>query len=96
MCAQYGKTTRNYFLENTQPLLCVDLGSGIFDEATVDSNLLLLKKTAFKHAFNAIDISKEKHVRDLDQFSERTLQITPKQTENWAIASEQSKALKPK
>lgn len=96
MRAGYGKTTRNYFLENTQPLLLVDLGSGIFDEATVDSNLLLLKKTAFKHAFNAIDISKEKHVRDLDQFSERTLQITPKTDENWAIASETEQSIKTK
>ncbi|MCC7222447.1 MAG: class I SAM-dependent DNA methyltransferase, partial [Chitinophagales bacterium] len=96
MRAGYGKTTRNYFLENTQPQLLVDLGSGIFDEATVDSNLLLLKKTAFTHAFNAIDISKEKHVRNLYLFSEQALQITPETNENWAIASEIEQSIKAK
>ncbi|MFA9289680.1 MAG: Eco57I restriction-modification methylase domain-containing protein [Solirubrobacteraceae bacterium] len=43
--ANYGKSLRNYLIKNTQPLELLDLGSGIFESATVDSNLLIFKKT---------------------------------------------------
>jgi hypothetical protein len=48
MRAGYGEKLRNYFIDFTQPLMLIDLGSGIFDSATVDTNLILLKKTRYR------------------------------------------------
>jgi hypothetical protein len=84
--AGYGKATRNYFLKHTQPLLLVDLGSGVFDEATVDSSILLFKKTPFQNAFSAMDISKEREIKNIAAFSERFMNILPPADESWLIA----------
>jgi len=46
MRANYGQNTRQFFLDNTKPLLLVDFGGQkIFENATVDTNILLLKNT---------------------------------------------------
>ncbi|MCB1159349.1 MAG: Eco57I restriction-modification methylase domain-containing protein, partial [Leptospiraceae bacterium] len=43
MRADYGKHTRKYFAENTHPLLLIDFGQHqVFENATVDTNILLL------------------------------------------------------
>ena len=96
MRANYGKTTRNYFLTETQPILLIDLGSGIFEEATVDSNILLFQKQSFQNSFSAIDISKEKNVTNLEDFHSKTLSIHPKIDESWAIASPIEQSIKTK
>ena len=42
----YGKLTRKFFTEKTQPLILIDFaGQQIFETATVDTNILQLKKT---------------------------------------------------
>jgi hypothetical protein len=96
MRAGYGKTTRNYFLQHTQPKLLIDLGSGIFDEATVDSNLLIFQKTPFIQDFDALDISKEKNVTDIRFFADRMLSISPKTDESWTISSGIEQSIKQK
>jgi hypothetical protein len=96
MRAGYGKTTRNYFLQHTQPKLLIDLGSGIFDEATVDSNLLIFQKTPFTQDFDALDISKEKNVNDIRFFVDRMLSISPKTDESWTISSSIEQSIKQK
>jgi len=42
--ANYGKNLRNFILLNTFPYSLIDLGAGVFDSASVDSNILLLEK----------------------------------------------------
>lgn len=44
MRARYGKKLRDYFVKETNPLELIDLGSGIFESATVDTNILLTQK----------------------------------------------------
>jgi len=44
MRAGYGEKMREYFSENTNPKLLIDLGAGIFETATVDTNILLFQK----------------------------------------------------
>lgn len=44
MRAGYGEKLRNYLAENTTPKLLIDLGPGVFETATVDTNILLFKK----------------------------------------------------
>jgi len=96
MRAGYGKTTRNYFLENTQPELLIDLGSGVFEEATVDSNILIFRKQANEKPFEALDISKEENVLDLDKFRGKTLIINPIKDESWTIANSLEQSIKRK
>lgn len=44
MRAGYGEKIRDFFAHNTNPMLFVDFaGVKIFDSATVDTNILLLK-----------------------------------------------------
>ncbi|MGE0085201.1 MAG: DNA methyltransferase [Desulfococcaceae bacterium] len=94
--AGYGKTTRNYFLKHTQPELLIDLGSGVFEEAVVDSNILIFKKQAFQKPFAALDVSKEKNVNDLDVFKNRVLSVYPETDESWKIASPLEQSIKAK
>ena len=55
MRAGYGKRLRDYFIECTQPVQLLDMGSGVFD-AAVETNILMLKNivpdthTVFKAA----------------------------------------------
>lgn len=96
MRAGYGKSTRNYFLEHTQPLLLVDLGSGVFEEATVDSNILIFKKQKYQSPFDALDISKEKNVSNFQFYQDKILSINPKKDESWTIASPLEQSIKAK
>ncbi len=96
MRANYGKSLRNYFLTYTQPNLLIDLGSGIFEEATVDSNLLFYQKRAFSQSFKALDISKEKDVSNIYNYYNKKVEIEPKLDESWTIASPIEKSIKDK
>jgi Eco57I restriction-modification methylase len=42
--AGYGESLRKFFLTQTRPIALFDLGSGVFESATVDSNILLFGK----------------------------------------------------
>ncbi len=96
MRANYGKSTRNYLLEYTQPLMLIDLGSGVFDEATVDSNILIFKKQPYCTPFKAIDISKEKNKSNLALYKNKMLLISPKKDESWTIANPLEQSIKTK
>jgi type II restriction/modification system DNA methylase subunit YeeA len=96
MRAGYGKTTRNYFLQHTQPQLLIDLGSGIFEEATVDSNILIFKKQPYQQPFAALDISKEKNTTNLQVFSDKMRTISPQYDQSWTIASPLEQSIKAK
>ncbi|GIV39966.1 MAG: type II restriction endonuclease [Thermonema sp.] len=96
MRAGYGKSLRNFFLQHTQPELLIDLGSGIFEEATVDSNILILRKSPFRAPFKALDLSKEKNVRNIEAFGDRYVHLCPQMNESWTIASEAEQRIKAK
>ena len=89
MRAKYGKSLRNYIIDNTQPIEIIDLGSGIFESATVDSNLIIFEKNSetTKKSFNAIDLSKEKTFLDFTIYKEKTVEINPDLNENWVISN---------
>ncbi|MDD6408120.1 MAG: Eco57I restriction-modification methylase domain-containing protein, partial [Lactobacillus equicursoris] len=55
--AGYGKSLRNYFLENANPLLLVNLGSGMFG-ATVDTCILIVGKSKNLNMLKAVDLAK--------------------------------------
>jgi hypothetical protein len=49
MRTAYGEKTRKFFVEQTNPIILVDLGAGIFESATVETNILLLSKSVNAH-----------------------------------------------
>lgn len=59
MRAAYGASTRAYFAKHN-PRKLIDLGSGVFDTATVDTNILLIQKAPNQHQCFAADLSKTK------------------------------------
>lgn len=97
MRANYGKSLRKYFNEKTKPYILIDLGSGIFESATVDSNILLFEKSKTKeHSFKAIDLTQEKDFRDFTIYEEKAVEVTYKNDEIWGIESLIEKSIKQK
>lgn len=43
----YGEKLRNYLVNNTFPKLLIDLGSGVFESATVDTNIVLIQNNEY-------------------------------------------------
>ncbi|MFR9619494.1 MAG: TaqI-like C-terminal specificity domain-containing protein [Rikenellaceae bacterium] len=52
MRAGYGEKTRSYFT-SYNPLKLIDLGAGVFDSATVDTNILVMQKSENKSELTA-------------------------------------------
>lgn len=44
MRADYGNKLRNYFKTTVKPIMLIDLGGGVFETATVDTNIILISK----------------------------------------------------
>jgi adenine-specific DNA-methyltransferase len=53
MRAGYGKKLRKYFATHTNPLLLIDPGPGVFESATVDTNILLLQRAPNQNRLRA-------------------------------------------
>ena len=101
MHTAYGKKLRNYFIEHTQPVQLLDMGSGVFD-ATVDTNILLLQNTVpeARLAFIATTIKSDfdTHTDDIAQYlkDNGVAMELPAEGEPWTILSPTELALKRK
>ena len=101
MRAGYGKKLRDYFIECTQPVQLLDMGSGVFD-AAVETNILMLKNivpdthTVFKATTIGSDF--DTHIGDIARyFSDNGVAMgLPPKGEPWAIRSPAELALKRK
>ncbi len=66
MRAGYGKSTRNYFLKYN-PIKIIDLGSKVFETATVDTNILIIEKSENKNNLQAVALKdRNKDINNLD------------------------------
>lgn len=70
MRSGYGKSLRGFFAKNN-PLTLLDLGSGIFDSATVDTNIILVQKRKNQDELSVIVLENKKEIPQLkkDKFS---------------------------
>jgi hypothetical protein len=91
--AGYGKSTREFFLKYN-PKKLIDLGSGVFDSAAVDSNILFIKKAQNKNKLLACDISKNKELNKLENLKFSILQKLS--SDIWAIANTKEQNIKEK
>ena len=69
MRAGYGEKTRRFLVENTNPMQLIDFaGIKIFDEATVDVNILMFNKDKNRQQTEACVVKKE-GIKDLSYFA---------------------------
>ncbi len=95
MRAKYGKATREFFSRH-QPLVLIDLGSNIFESATVDTNILLIKKNEnTEQSLKALDISKEKKKENFLSHPD-WVEISHLSSETWTISSPIAQRIKEK
>ena len=89
--AGYGKKSREFFLKYN-PTKLIDLGSGIFESATVDSNILTIQKSLNKNKLKAVVLSKSEKTTDFTNLDFVTLKNLS--SDVWAIADENEQNIK--
>jgi len=86
MRAKYGKSLRKYLAENTSVKILIDLGKNIFEDATVDSNILIFTKDKVaNHDCIALDLSSKTNVTDFSDYMQNTISIDKFTDENWIL-----------
>ncbi len=95
MRAGYGEKLRSFFLR-FNPKILIDLGPGIFESATVDTNILLIQKKTNEKQLKAVTLQKEKEVDISEQFNERGVIIENLTKDAWFIGSRAEQELKEK
>ena len=100
MRAGYGEKLREFFTQHN-PLQLVDLGPGVFENATVDTNILLIRKkdnSRSKDASATLAVTLQKE--DKENFSkalhEKGVLLTKLTKDAWFIGSDAEQKLKEK
>lgn len=98
MRAGYGKKLRSYFLQN-QPILLLDFGGfKVFESATVDTNILLIRNNSAELDLKACHFKNDfKPSDDIKSYlAERSEQLTSLTDEAWFIGNTLERSLKEK
>jgi type I restriction-modification system DNA methylase subunit len=95
MRAGYGEKLRSYFAEHN-PLVLIDLGPGIFESATVDTNILLIQKSKNSCSLQAVSIANNDIV-DLSSFVKNSAVTLAKVSKDaWFVGNDAEQKLKRK
>lgn len=98
MRAGYGKKLRKFFLKFS-PLKLIDLGPGVFESATVDTNILIIEKSENKNQLKATSLKEIKKIDNskIEDILEEKWVILNKLTEDpWFIGNDTEQRLKEK
>lgn len=87
MLANYGKELRNFLLINSQPIYLIGLGSGVFDSATVNTNILIAQKASYKD-FYTCSLSNINHVNLTDAVEQNKVVTRFEKNEPWVLLSD--------
>ena len=98
MRAGYGESLRNYFATKTNPLKLLDLsGAKIFDNATVDVNILLSEKAENQGNTQACSLTEKTGVNNLSHYLNQNQSECPFTTkDSWVILSKIEQSIKRK
>ena len=97
MRANYGKSLRR-FLSRKTPIKLIDLGPGIFNTATVDTSIIIVKnknvKNTTQHNLKALTLNQKKELKEIsnDNFN----MLTRLSEESWIILTPQEQKIKEK
>ncbi len=98
MRANYGKSTRAFFCKYN-PLKIIDLGSGIFETATVDTNIIIIQKPknpVTKFELKALNLSKVKKIISFENFADQWVVLNNLDDSTWTILDPIQKNIKRK
>lgn len=96
MRAEYGLKLRDFFVQHTNPIELIDLGSGIFESATVDTNILLVQKDSNHHIMKAVTLNIEKDDTMSSYINSHSVSIDYAKGENWIILNDIEQSIKQK
>ncbi len=96
MRAKYGEKLRNFFVDKTNPIRLVDMGAGVFESATVDTNILIVQNSSNKHELQALTYTENQTENMSDYIRQHAVAIDYKLDESWIILSEIEQSIKKK
>ena len=93
--SEYGKLTRNYFVRLTTPLLLLEMGKDIFQNAIVDTNILILRNDKSSDIGKAVDMDRlsEKDIPNIPPKAKWLHNFRPQLDRPWSILSRQEKSI---
>ncbi len=91
----YGENTRKFFVENTNPVLLVDLGAGIFESATVDTNILMFTRDKNRQQTRACILQKGS-LKDLSVSIRQSSTVCGFGVDSWVVLSPIEQSIKAK
>ena len=95
--AIYGELLKKYLKENTQPFALLNIEDvQVFEEATVESNILIFQKSALTTPFQVCNLGEDYELGSsiAAYFSENAFQFSIPESNDWSIGDEASVALK--
>ena len=97
MRAGYGESLRDNVFQNYQTELLVDLGSGVFESATVDTNIILISNKKNTYPTKAITLDHSLGKSNMSDFiKQNTIEISFKKGEPWVILTKIEQQIKEK
>ena len=97
MRSGYGKFLRNYFIDETQPIFLIDLGSKAFESATVDTNIILIEKTEYKEQVSTVTLDKEDSKKNLyTTLTSKRVNVNFQKNKPWIILNQIESDIKEK
>ena len=84
--AEYGKSTRQFFAESHTPLRLVELGKDVFENAIVDSSILLLREGKHGNPCMTVDMD-QLNVDDFPPEDRHWGHLRPCGTRPWTVLS---------
>jgi type II restriction/modification system DNA methylase subunit YeeA len=95
MRAGYGEKLRKFF-SKYNPKILIDLGPGVFESATVDTNILLIQKSENKNSLKAITLQKDDKEDIKKALDKRGVILRKLSKDAWFIGSDAEQRLKEK
>ncbi|MGC8546022.1 MAG: Eco57I restriction-modification methylase domain-containing protein, partial [Athalassotoga sp.] len=95
MRAGYGEKLREFFIKHN-PKILIDLGPGVFESATVDTNILLIQKKENQNKLIAATLQKEDKKNILNAIDKKGILLEKLSKDAWFIGSSAEQRLKEK
>jgi hypothetical protein len=93
MKSGYGAPLRDHFIKSANPINLIDLGGGRFSSATVDTNILIIQNSPYKHKTQSV-IYIEKGLDNIKEYIEKhSVEINFKLNESWVIQNSMEQAI---
>ena len=95
--AIYGELLKKYFIEKLQPIALINIEDvQIFEEATVESNIITLQKNGSSKPFQVVNLSKDYSIGDSlnDYFNKYSFEFIPPSISEWFIGNQSVGTLK--